>query len=300
MDSRKQDFTLKQLRTFACVAREGSFSNAAEQLGISQPAVSSHIAVLEAKLGCQLFVRRRGATPTLTSEGEKLLRDAEDILNASLAMRENAPQNENQQVRLCIGPYLRDAYLKPLLPGFYRDHPNIDLVLLNPIPRHEVPSALEKNHVDLVVYSVRHKSMGWPNERLIDEVPVMMVAAKGTADQLADGEADIQDIQFIVHPAETAMRHWLYESLEDKCLELRKPLRFIEFPEVVQQMVEDGQGASILMYDQVRKSLEEGRMEVIGPEMPPMRRLLAMSPTAPPAARIVRDILIKHLAVPKQ
>src|SRR6266516_97414 len=60
-----------RLRAFAAVAREGSFSRAAERLYVSQPAISKHVASLEAELGAQLVTRdRRGAA--LTPAGEVL------------------------------------------------------------------------------------------------------------------------------------------------------------------------------------------------------------------------------------
>ena len=60
-----------RLRAFAAVAREGSFSRAAEQLYVSQPAVSKHVAALEKELGTRLITRdRRGAC--LTPAGQVL------------------------------------------------------------------------------------------------------------------------------------------------------------------------------------------------------------------------------------
>src|SRR4051794_27907595 len=60
-----------RLRAFAAVARRRSFSGAAAELYVSQPAVSKHVASLEAELGKQLVVRgSRGAT--LTPAGELL------------------------------------------------------------------------------------------------------------------------------------------------------------------------------------------------------------------------------------
>jgi LysR family transcriptional regulator, transcriptional activator of the cysJI operon len=60
-----------RLRAFAAVARRGSFSRAAVELGISQPAVSKHVADLETTLGTKLLVREpRGAR--LTEAGELL------------------------------------------------------------------------------------------------------------------------------------------------------------------------------------------------------------------------------------
>jgi DNA-binding transcriptional LysR family regulator len=57
-----------RLRAFAAVAREASFSRAAETLFISQPAVSKHVASLEAELGVALVVRGRRGT-VLTPAG---------------------------------------------------------------------------------------------------------------------------------------------------------------------------------------------------------------------------------------
>ena len=65
------------LRTFVTVARLGSFSRAAAELGYTQSAVSQHIAILEADLGTALL-SRRPVEPT--SAGERLLEHAEPIL----------------------------------------------------------------------------------------------------------------------------------------------------------------------------------------------------------------------------
>src|SRR4051794_26457707 len=65
------------LRTFVTVARLGSFSRAADQLGYTQSAVSQHIGVLEADLGTVLLTRRP-VEPT--EAGARLLEHAEPIL----------------------------------------------------------------------------------------------------------------------------------------------------------------------------------------------------------------------------
>ena len=79
---------LYKLEIFALVAKSGSFSRAAEQLLLTQPAVSQHVQDLEASVGAPLFVRgRRGAT--LTPAGEKLL-DYTQRIFALVAEAENA------------------------------------------------------------------------------------------------------------------------------------------------------------------------------------------------------------------
>jgi molybdate transport repressor ModE-like protein len=59
-----------RLRAFAALARTHSFSRAARELRISQPAVSKHIAEVEGELGLRLVERQRGGT--LTAAGDFL------------------------------------------------------------------------------------------------------------------------------------------------------------------------------------------------------------------------------------
>src|ERR671934_1080586 len=82
-----------RLRAFAAVAREGSFSRAAGTLFVSQPAVSKHVASLEAELGTKLIVRgRRGVS--LTPSGQVLadyvLRAEALLANARRALASGA------------------------------------------------------------------------------------------------------------------------------------------------------------------------------------------------------------------
>ena len=59
-----------RLRVFMMAAAEGSFTRAAQHLGVSQPAVSQNIAELEKQVGAVLFDRKRGEV-TLTPEGHR-------------------------------------------------------------------------------------------------------------------------------------------------------------------------------------------------------------------------------------
>jgi DNA-binding transcriptional LysR family regulator len=93
---------LHKLEIFVTVARTGSFSAAAEQLLLSQPAVSQHVHDLEASLGTRLFVRsRRGVTPTpagaqlhdyaqaifrLVAEAENVVTDVANLAAGQLAV----------------------------------------------------------------------------------------------------------------------------------------------------------------------------------------------------------------------
>lgn len=84
-----------RLMVFESVARLGSFSAAARELGVSQPAVSQNVAELERQLeGVQLFERSAGSV-TLTAKGENFLQYVRQIIHwyeaAYEAVAEDAP-----------------------------------------------------------------------------------------------------------------------------------------------------------------------------------------------------------------
>jgi molybdate transport repressor ModE-like protein len=120
---------IDHLRTFREIARLGSFSGVARELGISQPAVSFQIQKLEQELGVRLIDRSQ-RTITLTAAGRRLLRFTEEIegqqqkLEHDLdEMREEVSGDLNIAASTIPGEYL----LPPLLAEFKRQHPAVKI-----------------------------------------------------------------------------------------------------------------------------------------------------------------------------
>ncbi len=116
------DFT--QLRAFITVAREGKLTRAAEQLHLTQPAVSLQIKSLQQSLNLTLFTRTP-AGMTLTAEGAKLLPLAERILAGSRELLQAAHSlNSTLSGKLAIGTILDPeftrlgAFLKVLVESY--------------------------------------------------------------------------------------------------------------------------------------------------------------------------------------
>jgi DNA-binding transcriptional LysR family regulator len=78
--------TFEQLKTFLAVAGAGNFTRAAQQLYLSQPAVSQHVLALERQLGRKLF-DRRGRTLVLTLAGRRFASYAQAVLQETEAMQ---------------------------------------------------------------------------------------------------------------------------------------------------------------------------------------------------------------------
>jgi molybdate transport repressor ModE-like protein len=122
---------LRQLETLAAVADRGSFSAAAEALGISQPAVSQQIQALERDIGSPL-VDRSGRQARLTGRGDVVVRHARRLLAAREELeRELADQDGELAGHLVVGSStgLGEHVLPPLLGGFRGLHPGVSVTL---------------------------------------------------------------------------------------------------------------------------------------------------------------------------
>lgn len=91
-------YDLKQLRAFLEVAKEKSFRKAAENLFISQPAISRKISQLEDALNCQLFIRENN-TITLTPAGEELRTKLPKVFENLFDITESLIDNKKQKTK---------------------------------------------------------------------------------------------------------------------------------------------------------------------------------------------------------
>jgi LysR family transcriptional regulator, glycine cleavage system transcriptional activator len=143
---------LKALLAFSTASRHGSFSQAAEELGVTPSAISHHIQQLEAFLSVRLFQRRAGRA-VLTSAGRAYAKEVENgfetIANATDLL---APHFQRGHLVVASSPSFAAKWLQPRLPGFLRAHPDIKLRLSTLSDRDD----LETNPFDVaIVYGVR-------------------------------------------------------------------------------------------------------------------------------------------------
>lgn len=119
----------QSLQAFAAVARSGSFSIAAEQLFLTQPAISKRVALLEQQLDSRLF-DRVGRQVLLTESGRALLPHAEAVLHElQLAQRHlrDLRGGVTGVLPLGISHHLGLHRLPPLLQRFITDYPDVRL-----------------------------------------------------------------------------------------------------------------------------------------------------------------------------
>ena len=249
---------LNELDVFATVAREKSFSRAAERLFRTQPAVSMSVRKLEEWAGEPLFVRGSRAA-RLTDAGELLLGYAERMLN----MREQAQRRLGDlrglgRGRLSVG--VNESSIHALLPLFarYRKlYPKVKISVAR-TSSHAVPAALLNFKIDLGVISYvpqepKLVALAFFNDRLALVVnPKHRLARRRTIDI-----TDLGKEVFIAHIVDSQFR-WKVIQLFEKH---RVPLnRDVEMPTIegIKRFVEMGMGVAIVPEMCVRHEVAEG------------------------------------------
>jgi DNA-binding transcriptional LysR family regulator len=120
---------LAVMETFVRVVETGSFSGAARQLRVGQPAVSKSVAQLEEYLGVKLLTRStRGLTPTEAGFGylERARRALEEAAEAEVAAR-GAGAGLKGRLRICAAVTFARIHLIPMLPKFLAQNPDLEL-----------------------------------------------------------------------------------------------------------------------------------------------------------------------------
>lgn len=118
-----------QLQTLVAVARASSFSKAAEDLSVTQSAISQSVKNLESKIGVKLF-KRSGKKVVLTQEGEKLYGIAASFLshlNDTLTEIQHDKDSMTGKVRIGTLMGVGKSWLAPELLSFAKDFPDLSL-----------------------------------------------------------------------------------------------------------------------------------------------------------------------------
>jgi DNA-binding transcriptional LysR family regulator len=122
---------LNYLQTLLAVREFGSFSAAARQIGLTQPAVSLQIQSLEEEMNAQLIIRN-ARTCELTPAGEALVGFAEEVFNRLRQTRTLVSQLTGEvsgPVRIGASTIPGEYILPSILAGFIHEHPKVRLIL---------------------------------------------------------------------------------------------------------------------------------------------------------------------------
>jgi len=254
---------LASLQVFQTVARERSFSRAAEKLYRTQPAVSIAIRKLEDWIGQPLFVRGSGAR-TLTDAGVLLSEYADRMLNLREEIRKGMQELrglERGQISLGVNESSIHALLA-VLERYRSLHPGIQIRVHRVFSR-DVPREVMNHHFDIGVISYL------PEERELEAAEFhrdSLVLVVWPGHKLAKRhEVDVQELgeeTFIAHSVESPYRQRVMQMFA----RYRVPLKMdVEMPtiESIKLFVEMKEGVAIVPGMCVEREVAQGDLHAL-------------------------------------
>ncbi len=171
--------TLTELRYIVTLAREQHFGHAAERCYVSQPTLSIAVKKLEEELGVALFERSKNAV-RVTPVGEKVVRQAQTVLEQAEAIKELAREGKDQLANpLRIGAiYTIGPYLFPqLIPQIQRLAPDMPLYIEENFTDN-LRTKIRNGELDAIIIALPFHEADVLTRPLYDE-PFMMAIPKG-------------------------------------------------------------------------------------------------------------------------
>ncbi len=237
----------RHLRTIKAIHEAGGVARAAEQLNITQSALSHQIKGLEDQAGVELFVRR-SKPMRLSAAGLRLLRLADQVLPQVEALAsEFAGLRDGRSGRLHIAIECHACFewLFPVLEAFRKAWPDVDVDIRPGLAFDALP-ALQKEDVDVVISSDPEKLDGVTFTPLFDYHPVFVAAASHPLAEKRFVEAeDFRGQTLITYPVERSRLDVFSQLLTPAKVE-PAAIRQVELTAVILLLVASNRGVSVL------------------------------------------------------
>jgi DNA-binding transcriptional LysR family regulator len=255
-----KNVTLRQLKVFEAVANHLSFSRAAEELHLTQPAVSMQVQALAEQAGVPLF-EQMGKKIYLTAAGDELLRHARRIgqqlreAGEALAAIRGAKGG-----RLILGVVSTAKYVAPrLLVAFRNQHPEADL-RLGVYNRETLVNQLADNQIDLAIMGTPPKEVDTVSAVFADHPHVIIAPADHPlAGRKRIDPADIANEPFLIREPGSGTRGAMERFFAGHGLTLTNTNE-MGSNETIKQAVMAGMGLSFISEHTIGLEMAAGRL----------------------------------------
>ena len=252
--------------TFLTVCRTGSLTRAAEELHVTQPAVSQHVRQLERHYGCRLFSKTgRGVEPT--AAGRLLYRTLDAAANDEVRLLAEldaltGEKDAHPPLRLGCTRTVGDFVAPRILAGHLRRHPNARL-LMRVGNTAELVTLLDQGEIDFALVEGSFDRTSFEGERFSSE-PFVAVAASGEPPASITG---LLAQRLILREPGSGTREILERNLAAHDLAVEDFSGTVELASIpaIKACVAAGAGVSFLYRVAVEDELEAGALVDVTP-----------------------------------
>jgi DNA-binding transcriptional LysR family regulator len=264
--------SLRQLRVFEAVARLSSYTRAAEELHLTQPAVSMQVRQLEDEVGLPLF-EKLGKQISLTEAGRELFHYSRSI-NRSLQEMEEVIESLKgvSRGRLSVAVASTVNYFAPrLLAAFHQRYPGIGL-RLDVTNRERLVQQLQANPVDMVLMGQPPEGVDVESEAFMEN-PLVVVAPP--EHPLAGKESvsirRLAEEVFVMRESGSGTRQAMERFFAEHGVAIRHGMQMTR-NEAIKQAVRAKLGLSVVSVHTVELELETKRLVILDAEGFPIQR----------------------------
>lgn len=272
----------RRLQVFHAVARQLSFTKAAEQLFMTQPAVTFQIKQLEEHLNTRLFERNHGRI-ALTPAGELVFGYAEKILTLSEELETRVGELTGEisgPLLLGASTTIAEFFLPQILGEFKAAHPHVQARMT--VANSEIIEKRVAEHtLDLGLIESSSHLQGVQTEVCCDDVLVMICSPRYKLAKAGRvSAAEIAAEPFISREPGSGTREFSDQYFQQNRIppDAINVVMELGSPEAIKGVVETGLGVSILSLTTVAKELKLGALVAVPLDPPLIRELSVVTP----------------------
>ena len=266
------NITLRQMKVFESVARNLSYTRAAAELFLSQPAVSMQVRQLERQLGVSLF-ERLGKRVHLTEAGREVYQYSRSVaqqLDEMETLLADLKGLNSGRLRISVAS-TANYFVPNLLATFHKRYPGVT-VSLDVTNRETLIGQLSDNTVDLVIMGQPPASLDVDAQAFMEN-PLVVVAPPGHS--LARGKSvplkRLQEETFLVREPGSGTRIAMERFFSERGIRLKTGME-VGSNEAIKQSVQAGLGLGLLSRATIEQELTLKRLIILQvAEFPIMR-----------------------------
>jgi DNA-binding transcriptional LysR family regulator len=293
--------SLRQLRIFESVARHRSMSRAAEEMHLTQPAVSMQMKQLEEQIGVPLL-EQNGRRLYLTEAGQVLLGHAERFNAQTLELQAAMDQFRDLERGLLRIAVVSTAnyFLPPLIAAYSERHPGVR-ISLQVANRESVLALLADHRTDLAITGEPPEGVDVDAQRFLDN-PLVVIA--NPAHPLAQLEhvslTQLREERFVMREAGSGTRAALERLFAERNVNYLLGCE-LSSNEAIKQAVQAGLGLAVVSLQTIELELETRRLAVLRADDFPIVRhwyiLHRRDKRLSAASQAFRDLLLSQVSL---
>lgn len=276
---------LELYKAFYAVAKRGSLTKAAEDLCISQPAVSQAIKQLETQLGGSLFNRTHKGVELSESGGKQIF----PIVESALKLLDDAESKFAELkdtatgvIRICASDTVSSHFLIPVIKEYHEKYPEVNIVLMNGTSA-ETIEALKNKKGDVGFINLPTNDEGVETTNSVMQLHDAFMASDKFS-ELTEKTVDLkrlQDYPLIMLEASTSTQRAITSFTGSLGIQLHSEIEPASL-ELMVELAKNGLGIACLPKEFAERELKEGSLKEIktDPALPARAICLALSKNA--------------------